>query len=71
MTKLDEMYATSARQVLSTDSGRDFLAYILRKLKYCDIIEKQEDINVRNAGIKLLEDLICITGIKVNVLKIE
>jgi hypothetical protein len=56
---------------LNTPNGRDFLVYILRKLKYCDIIERPDEMAVRNAGIKILEDCISIAGIRVNVLNIE
>jgi hypothetical protein len=65
------MYACTAREVLGTAAGREFLAYILRKLKYCDVITTRKDMEVRNAGIGILEDLMDITGITATVLKIE
>jgi hypothetical protein len=71
ITQLDEMYTPVIKNVLNTQDGREFLTYILRKLHYCDLIADREDLEIRNAGIRLLEDLMQIAGIRVNVLKIE
>jgi hypothetical protein len=65
------MYESSIRQVLGTEAGREFLAYILRKLKYCDVIQTENDMAVRNAGVQILEDLIDLAGIRVDVLRIK
>jgi hypothetical protein len=68
---LAEMYAPAIHECLKYDAGREFLVYILRKLKYCDIIKTPEDMAVRNAGIGILEELIDLAGIRVTVLKVE
>lgn len=70
MTRLDKMYLPNIKAVLNTEDGKEFLAYILRKLKYCDKLENQNDVIIHNSAIELLEDMIEIVGIGVNVLKI-
>jgi hypothetical protein len=71
MDALDEMYEGAARRVLSTEDGREFFAYILRKLGFERATENAGDAAVRNAAVGLLEGMMDVAGIRVDVLKIH